>query len=81
LRLQHVDWGLPTPQDPQMKRWVDLMACHGGVPTITYDPIFFECLRGQLVMVEDYAYARTEFHDDPNLALPEGSQWRDIGKN
>ena len=32
-------------------------------------------------MVEDYAYAETDFHGDPNLALPKGSQWGEIGKN
>jgi hypothetical protein len=80
LCLQHVEWGIPTPQDPQMKRWVDLMARHGGVPTITYGPAFFQWLRDQLVMIEDYAYVRTDFHGDPDLALPEGSQWGDIGK-
>jgi hypothetical protein len=25
--------------------------------------------------------SRTDFHGDPDLALPEGSQWGDIGKN
>jgi hypothetical protein len=76
-----VDWGVPAPQDPHMKRWVDLMARHGGVPTVTYGPIFFWWLRDQLVMVEDYSYVGTDFRDDPDLALPEGSQWGDIGKN
>jgi hypothetical protein len=64
-----------------MKRWVDLMAQHGGLPIVTYGSIFFEWLRGKIIMVEDYSYARTDFHDDPDLALPKGSQWRDIGKN
>jgi hypothetical protein len=48
LHLQHVDWGVPAPQDPQMKRWVDLMARHGGVPTVTYGLVFFQWLRDQL---------------------------------
>jgi hypothetical protein len=31
-------------------------------------------------MVEYYAYAELDFHGDPDLALPDGSQWEDIGK-
>jgi hypothetical protein len=79
LRLQ-VEWGIPTPQDPWMKIWVDLMARHGGVPIVKYDEVFFQWLRNQLIMVEDYAYAGMDFRGDPDLALPEGSQWGDIGK-
>ena len=37
-------------------------------------------LRNQVVMVEDYAYAGLDFRGDPDLALPEGSQWGNIGK-
>ena len=31
-------------------------------------------------MVEDYAYAGTDFTGDPDLPLPLGGQWGDIGK-
>jgi hypothetical protein len=54
LHLQHLEWGIPTPSDPRMKRWGDLMARHGGVPIVTYDQSFFKWLRNQLFMVEDY---------------------------
>jgi len=57
LRLQ-VEWGIPAPQDPHMKIWVDLMARHGGVPIIKYDKDFFQWLRDQIIMVEDYTYAK-----------------------
>jgi hypothetical protein len=63
-----------------MKRWVDLMARHGGIPIIKYDDVLFQWLRNKLIMVEDYAYVGTEFLGDPDLTLPEGSQWGDIGK-
>ena len=46
---------------------------HGGVSIIKYDNIFFQWLRNQLLMVEDYAYVGTDFHGDPYLALPDGS--------
>jgi hypothetical protein len=49
------------------------MARHSGIPIIKYGDVFFQWLRNQLIMVEDYAYARTDFHGDPNLALLEGS--------
>jgi Fe-S oxidoreductase len=63
-----------------MKRWVVLMAQHGGMPIIKDNEDFFQWLRDKLIMVEDYAYVETDFHGDPDLALPEGSQWEDIGK-
>jgi hypothetical protein len=72
LHLQ-VEWGIPSPQDPQMKIWVDLMVCHGGVPIVKYDEVFFQWLRNQLIMVEDYSYVETDFLGDPKLSLPEGS--------
>ena len=31
-------------------------------------------------MVEDYAYAGTDFIEDPDLPLPPSGQWGDIGK-
>ena len=31
-------------------------------------------------MVEDYAYAGTNFSGDPDLPLPLGGQWGNIGK-
>jgi hypothetical protein len=63
-----------------MKRWVDLMARHGGVPIVKYDDVFFQWLRNPLLMVEYYAYVGVDFHGDPDLALPDGSQWGYIGK-
>ena len=43
------------------------------------DP-FFRWLRDQIPMVEDYAYAATDFSRDPDLPLPPGGQWGDISK-
>ena len=31
-------------------------------------------------MVEDYAYVGMDFTGDPDLPLPPGGQWGDIGK-
>jgi hypothetical protein len=79
LRL-HVECDIPAPQDPWMKIWVDLMVHHNGVPIVKYDDVFFQWLRNQPIMVEDYVYAGMDFCGDPDLALPEEYQWGDIGK-
>ena len=56
------------------------MARHRGVPIIKYDDVFFQWLRTQLLMVEDYVYARIDFGGEPYMALTDGSQWGDLGK-
>ena len=43
------------------------------------DPLF-RWLWDQMLMVEDYAYAGTDFTGDPDLLLLPGGQWGDIGK-
>jgi hypothetical protein len=63
-----------------MRRWVDLMAHHGGIPVVTYGPTFFQWLRDRLITIEDYAYAGADFRGDPELGLPKGSHWGEIGK-
>jgi hypothetical protein len=72
--LHHEEWGIPAPRDPLMNLLVDFMSRHGGMPIITYGPSFFQWLRDQLVMVEDYEYSNNYFHGYPDLELPEGSQ-------
>jgi hypothetical protein len=41
---------------------------------------FFDWLQGQVLMIEDYAYASLDFRGDPDLSLPKDAQWGDIGK-
>ena len=41
---------------------------------------FFRWLSDQILMVEDYAYAGTNFRGDPDLPIPLGEQWGDMGK-
>jgi hypothetical protein len=79
LRLQ-VEWGLPAPEDPRMLRWCNLMARHVAGPIIKYNDSFFDWLRPQMLMVDDYAYVGLDFRGDPDLALPEDAQWGDLGK-
>jgi hypothetical protein len=56
------------------------MARHVTGPIVRYDNRFFDWLQGQVLMIEDYAYANLDFRSDPDLALPEDTQWGDIGK-
>jgi hypothetical protein len=39
-----------------MKRWCDLMAWHVAGPIIKYNDAFFDWLRPQILMIDDYAY-------------------------
>jgi hypothetical protein len=78
-RLQ-TEWRFPGPRDHQMLRWCQLMARHVTGPIVRYDDLFFDCLPGQVLMIEDYAYAGLDFRGNPDLALPEDAQWGDIGK-
>ena len=57
------------------------MACTGASKgKVKFGDPFFRWLRDQLLMVEDYAYAGTDFSGDLDLSLPPGGQWGDIGK-
>ena len=57
------------------------MACTGaGRGRVKFGDLFFKRLRDQILMVEDYAYAGTNFIKYPDLPLPPGGQWGDIGK-
>ena len=56
------------------------MARHMTRPIVRYDDRFFDWLQGQVVMIEDYAYAGLDFRGDPDLVLPEDAQWGNIGK-
>ena len=55
---------------------------HTGVGRgkVKFQAPFFHWLNDQILMIEDYAYTGTDFRGDPDLRLPPGAQWRDIGK-
>ena len=60
LRLQ-VDWGLSAPRDPRMMRWCNLITRHVAGPMIKYNDSFFDWLRPQMLMIDDYAYVGLVF--------------------
>lgn len=51
----------PTPRDPHFLRWGELMPQHGGGQQMSFPPTFFGWLCQQLTMVDDWAYAWTDF--------------------
>jgi hypothetical protein len=75
-----VEWGIPAPRDLRIKRWCDLMARHIAGPIIKYNDEFFDWLRPQILMIDNYAYAGLDFKGDPDLVLPEGFQWGYLSK-
>jgi hypothetical protein len=63
-----------------MLRWCNLMARHVAGPIIKYNDSYFDWLRPQMLIIDDYAYAGLDFRRDPDLALPEDSQWGNLDK-
>ena len=56
---------------PCMLRWVEIMAHTGGSKAkVKFEAAFLCWLRDQILMIEDYVYARTDFRGDPDLPLP-----------
>jgi len=71
-----------VPREPRMARWAALMPRGGGGQQMVWRPEFFIWLRDQLIAVNDWPYAGTDFTGDPDLALPEGEDWdEELGKN
>ena len=52
----------------------------GGRAKVKFKVAFFHWMHGQILMIEDCAYAGPNFRGDPDLPLPPGAQWGDIGK-
>ena len=68
-------------RDPRMLRWVQIMAHTGvGRGKVKFGDPFFWWLRDQLLMVENYAYAGTNFSGDPDLPLSPSGKLGNIGK-
>ena len=60
----------PIPREPRMTRWAALMPRSGGGQQMSWRPEFFGCLWRQLIVVEDWPYAGTDFTADLDLLLP-----------
>ena len=51
----------------------------GEIPRTTFDDDFFSQWEQQIIVVDDYPYVGLDFRGDPDLALPPGTTWGDIG--
>ena len=69
------------PRDPRMQIWVELMARHADQSSIIFSIASFAWLRQQMITIEEYPYACIYFCGDPDLILPDGTQWGAMGKN
>lgn len=56
------------------------MSRHAGPSMIRFSPDFFGWSRRQLIIIDDYPYARMDFCDDPKLEFLEGMKWDASGK-
>ena len=62
------------------RRWADAMCrLGGGRVSNPYPADFFPWWRWQIVVIDDYPYARIDFRGDPDMPLPPGAAYGDIG--
>lgn len=69
----------PPPQEPWITRWAMLMPRGGSGQHMSWRLEFFEWLDHQLIVVQDWPYAKTNFRGDPDLLLPPGEHWDERG--
>ena len=62
-------------RDPTMLKWSGLPIRLGGGHQPHFSEDFFSRLDQDILVVDDYGYARIDFHNDPDLVLPEGDDW------
>ena len=75
-----MDVPLHGVRDPAQWRWADAMhRLGGGRVANPYPAEFFSWWRRQIVTIDDYPYAGIDFWGDPDMPLPPGSTYGDIG--
>jgi hypothetical protein len=68
------------PCDLAMEQWTEVMRQQGGGRVSTpYNDDFFYWWRRHIISLDDYPYAGIEFRGDPDMPLPPGNAYRDIG--
>jgi hypothetical protein len=68
------------PHDPSMAWWIKVMRRQGGGRVSTpYHDDFFLWWRRQVIALDDYPYAGINFRGDPDMLLPLGVTYSDIG--
>ena len=67
---------------PRMSWWEDIFLRHGGGDIVhsVYDADFYTWWEQQLPALKQVPYAGMDFRGDPDLILPPGEIWGDMGK-
>ena len=70
-----------SPRQPRMSRWGDIFLRQGGGGSVqsVYDDDFYFWWERQLPSLEKFPYARMDFRGDPDLILPPGGAWGELG--
>ena len=67
-------------QDPAQLHWEDAMRrMGGGTVSNPYPADFFPWWRRQIIAIDDYPYVGIDFRGDPDMPLPPGVAYGDIG--
>ena len=68
-------------QDSTQQRWENVMCRLGGGRVANpYPADFFPWWWPHIIAIDDYPYAGIDFQGDPNMPLPPGAAYGDIGK-
>jgi hypothetical protein len=63
-------------------RWAVLLLRQGGGRTNeSFDDDFFAWMSRQILVIEDYPYARIDFSRDPEIPIPPGEERGEMGKS
>ena len=67
-------------RDPTQRRWENVMCRLGrGMVANPYPADFFPFWWRQIIAIDDYPYAGIDFRGDPDMPLPPGAAYGDIG--
>ena len=67
-------------QDPAQRHWEDAMRRLGiGRVSNPYPTDFFPWWWQQIISIDDYPYVGIDFRGDPDIPLPPGATYGDIG--
>ena len=71
------------PRQPRLSRWGDIFLRHGGGDVVQsmYDDDFYTWWERQVPALEQFPYAGLDFRGDPDLVLPPGGAWGEMGKS
>ena len=70
------------PHHPRLSQWGDIFLRQGGGYIVhnVYDDDFYTWWERQLLALEQFPIAGMDFRGDPDLFLPPGGIWGEMGK-